>query len=144
MDEFSGGPDDDSANDLLDDATETSQRQPGNGDAPRRAAPSRPPSPRVAVADIRRYLLSERREALETRDPIAIKKSGDRFDAISEILQEFPPDARIDIWAVSVGVSQAAKALGFNSREIRSLIRTGKIPARKVKNEWKIPLEVVL
>jgi hypothetical protein len=60
------------------------------------------------------------------------------------VLAEFNDDARIDPWAVTVGVSQAAKMLGFNVREVRSLIRIGRLPARKQKNEWRIPLGAVL
>ena len=96
------------------------------------------------VGDIRRRLQQERSEALDIRDPIAIRKAGERFEAIMEALMEFPDDIRVDPWNQTVGVSQAAKALGFTAREVRTLIRAGKLPARKVKNEWKIPLNAVL
>lgn len=117
------------------------------GDAESRAngpqrAPRRPRTFRVG--DIRRRLQQERSEALDIRDPIAIRKAGERFEAIIEVLLEFADDIRIDPWNQTVGVSQAAKALGFTAREVRTLIRAGKLPARKVKNEWKIPLNAVL
>jgi hypothetical protein len=96
------------------------------------------------VGDIRRRAALERREALDTREPLAIRFAGERYEVIGEVLAEYSDDARIDPWAITVGVSQAAKMLGFNAREVRSLIRVGRLPARKHKNEWRIPLEAVL
>jgi hypothetical protein len=99
---------------------------------------------RIRVGDVRRRAVFERREALDTRDPIAIRYAGERYEVLVETLGQYPDEARIDPWAITVGVSQAAKMLGFNGREIRSLIRVGRLPARKQKNEWRIPLEAVL
>ena len=108
---------------------------------------SRPQSRRAGklrVGDIRRRAAYERREALDTREPLAIRFAGERYEVIGEVLADYRDDAQIDPWAVTVGVSQAAKMLGFNAREVRSLIRLGRLPARKVKNEWRIPLDAVL
>ncbi|MCS6801202.1 MAG: helix-turn-helix domain-containing protein [Chloroflexota bacterium] len=109
--------------------------------------PSRPRHHRTGklrVGDIRRRIAYERREALDTREPLAIRFAGERYEVLSEVLADYSDDARIDPWAVTVGVSQAAKMLGFNVREVRSLIRLGRLPARKQKNEWRIPLDAVL
>ncbi|MFN8534504.1 MAG: helix-turn-helix domain-containing protein [Dehalococcoidia bacterium] len=96
------------------------------------------------MGDLRRRATSERSEALDTREPLAIRFAGERYEVLAEVLGEYADDARIDPWSITIGVSQAAKMLGFNGREIRSLIRIGRLPARKQKNEWRIPLEAVL
>lgn len=122
--------------------------QPANhaNGAPQKPASSgtRRRTSRFRAGDIRRRLGYERVEALDTRDPIAIRFAGERYEVIRDALADLPDEARIDPWAVTIGVSQAARVLGFNGREIRSLIRLGRLPARKVRNEWRIPLEAVL
>ena len=56
--------------------------------------------------------------------------SSERYEAIVEILQDAPDDFRLEPWSITIGVAQAARMLGFNGREVRSLIRIGKLPAR--------------
>ncbi|MCS7001569.1 MAG: helix-turn-helix domain-containing protein [Dehalococcoidia bacterium] len=104
----------------------------------------RRPATRPRVGDIRRAINAERQEALDLREPLAIRYAGERWDVITEALKGLDDDARLEPWSVTVGVSAAAKALGFNAREIRALIRAGRLPARKVKNEWRIPLDALL
>lgn len=96
------------------------------------------------AGDIRDLLRWEQRTAIETRDPLAIRKMTDRHRAFTEVLEGLPDDATVDRWAVTVGVSQAARALGFTAWQVRQMIREGKLPARKVENEWRIPLGAVL
>lgn len=130
---------DDSADQAARSLTEPPARSDGQAPVPR---PRR--HAKLRVGDIRRRIAYERREALDTREPLAIRFAGERYEVLAEVLAEFNDDARIDPWAVTVGVSQAAKMLGFNVREVRSLIRIGRLPARKQKNEWRIPLGAVL
>lgn len=89
-------------------------------------------------------LRSEQRTAVETRDPLVIRKMTDRYRAIHEVLDGLPDDAVVDLWSTVVGVSQAARALGFTAWQVRQMIREGKLQARKVGNEWRIPLAAVL
>lgn len=96
------------------------------------------------AGEIRELLRWEQRTAVDTRDPLAIRKMTDRYRAIDEVLEGLPDDSLVDVWAVMVGVSQAARALGFTAWQIRQMIREGKLQARKVGNEWRIPLAAVL
>lgn len=96
------------------------------------------------AGEIRELLRTEQRTAVETRDPLVIRKMTDRYRAISEVLEGVADDAAVDLWATTVGVSQAARALGFTAWQVRQMIREGKLQARKVGNEWRIPLGAVL
>ncbi|MBI4506632.1 MAG: hypothetical protein HY691_13940 [Chloroflexi bacterium] len=96
------------------------------------------------AAEIRELLRDEQRTAVDTRDPLVIRKMTDRYRAIDEVLEGLADDAPVDLWAAMVGVSQTARALGFTAWQVRQMIREGKLQARKVGNEWRIPLSAVL
>lgn len=92
------------------------------------------------------YLRQERQVALEVRDPLAINYAAERYTAISTLLQEISPapDEPIDLTRPVLSVSQAAKILGYNAKEVRRLLGQGKIAGRKVGSEWRVPLRAVL
>jgi excisionase family DNA binding protein len=60
------------------------------------------------------------------------------------VLQELSEGEVIDLFKPLLTVSQAAKILGYNAKEVRRLLGQGKISGRKVGNEWRIPLRAVL
>ena len=136
-------PDPDSGSDVP-EPTEQVRVAPPEPDGLRSTRPPQRRVGKVRVGDLKRRIAAERQEALDTREPLAIRFAGERYEVVHEVLASYPDDARIDPWQVTVGVSQAAKMLGFNAREVRSLIRLGRLPARKQNNEWRIPLEAVL
>ncbi|MBI3969384.1 MAG: hypothetical protein HY329_27385 [Chloroflexi bacterium] len=82
--------------------------------------------------------------ALDTRDPLVIRKTADRCKTLLEVLDGLDDDVEVDPKSMTVGVSQAARALGFTAWQIRQMIREGKLPARKLENEWRIALGMVL
>lgn len=90
------------------------------------------------------YLLQERRIALDARDPIAISYAAERYNTIMALLQESSEGETIDLLKPMLSVSQAAKILGYNAKEVRRLLGQGKISGRKVGSEWRIPLRAVL
>lgn len=90
------------------------------------------------------YLKQERRIALEVRDPVAISYAAERYTTITTLLQELVEGETLDLGKPLLTVSQAAKILGYNAKEVRRLLGQGKISGRKVGSEWRIPLRAVL
>jgi hypothetical protein len=86
----------------------------------------------------------ERREALDVRDPIAIALAAERYNTMATILAPLDPAETLDLHRPLLSVSQTAKMLGYNAKEVRRLLGQGKIAGRKVGNEWRIPLWAVL
>ncbi len=101
------------------------------------------PSP-LLPGEVQALLETERREALAVRDPIAIALAAERFNTLATILAEFSPQESVDLYRPLLTVSQTAKMLGYNAKEVRRLLGQGKIAGRKVGNEWRIPLWAVL
>lgn len=98
----------------------------------------------MLVRDIRERLLRERSAALDTRDPLAIRKAGDRFKAINDALDGLAAEVEIDPDSFTVGLREAAKALGHSVREVRSMARQRRLPVRYVGNEIRVPLSALL
>ena len=86
----------------------------------------------------------ERHEALDVRDPIAIALAAERYNTLSAALAEFPQTETLDLYKPLLSVSQAAKLLGYNAKEVRRLLGQGKLSGKKVNNQWRIPLKAVL
>jgi excisionase family DNA binding protein len=97
-------------------------------------------TPRQVIGLIER----ERREALDVRDPIAIALAAERYNTLSMILESIDGQEALDLHRPLLSVSQTAKMLGYNAKEVRRLLGQGKIAGRKVGNEWRIPLWAVL
>jgi excisionase family DNA binding protein len=81
--------------------------------------------------------------ALDTRDPLAIRYTGDRYEVIADVLASFGDDADVDLDSITLGISQAAKALGYTPYHVREMIKQRKLLAHKVNNQWRIPLRLV-
>jgi len=90
------------------------------------------------------YLKQERSIALDARDPLAISYAAERYTLISTVLQELSEGNVLDLSKPLLTVSQAAKILGYNTKEVRRLLGQGKIAGRKVGSEWRVPLRAVL
>jgi len=98
----------------------------------------------MRVEDIVQMLDRERQEALAVRDPIAIALAAERYNTLSGALTEFTREEQLDLYKPLLSVSQAAKLLGYNAKEVRRLLGQGKISGKKVNNQWRIPLKAVL
>jgi len=90
------------------------------------------------------YLRQERTIALDVRDPVAIAYAAERYTTVMALLQETQDGETVDLMRPVLTVSQAAKVLGYNAKEVRRLLGQGKINGRKVGSEWRIPLRAVL
>jgi excisionase family DNA binding protein len=99
---------------------------------------------RLKIEDIIAFLNKERHEALDVRDPIAIALAAERYNTLSEVLKEHDATEVMDLYKPILSVSQAAKLLGYNAKEVRRLLGQGKISGKKVNNQWRIPLKAVL
>ena len=98
----------------------------------------------LKIDDIIAVLNRERHEALDVRDPIAIAMAAERYNTLTEVLQEHDPAEVLDLYKPLLSVSQAAKLLGYNAKEVRRLLGQGKISGKKINNQWRIPLKAVL
>lgn len=99
---------------------------------------------KVLMRQLMAYVERERRTALDVRDPIAITYAAERFSVLTSVLEETKPEEEVDLLKPLLTVSQAAKMLGYNAKELRRLLGQGKVSGRKVGNEWRIPLRAVL
>jgi excisionase family DNA binding protein len=98
----------------------------------------------MRVEEIIAMLNRERHEALSVRDPIAIALAAERYNTLSGALAEFQPAEVLDLYKPLLSVSQAAKLLGYNAKEVRRLLGQGKLSGKKINNQWRIPLKAVL
>ncbi len=98
----------------------------------------------MSRAQLEAYLKQERGIALEVRDPIAIRFAAERYNTVQAFLQDLPEGETVDLLRPALSVSQAAKVLGYNAKEVRRLLGQGKLTGRKVGSEWRIPLRAVL
>jgi excisionase family DNA binding protein len=98
----------------------------------------------LRVEEIIGIVNRERHEALDVRDPIAIAMAAERYNTLAEVLKEHDPHEVLDLYKPLLSVSQAAKILGYNAKEVRRLLGQGKLSGKKVNNQWRIPLKAVL
>ncbi|MCL5256971.1 MAG: helix-turn-helix domain-containing protein [Chloroflexi bacterium] len=98
----------------------------------------------MRVEEIRQQLLREREHALATRDPIAIRLTGERVTVIMDLLKDRPGEEAIDPKNTMLSLRQTARVLGFDAREVRKMIQEGRIRARKKGDQWEIPLDAIL
>jgi hypothetical protein len=100
----------------------------------------------VKVGVIRYRVDQERSEALAVRDPLAISNSSERFKVVEETLAAYRDEQDIDLDKVYLSASQAARMLGYKSREVHLLLRQHKLVGYKEKNskEWRVPLGACL
>ena len=98
----------------------------------------------MRVCEIKERLLRERAMALDTRDPLAIRRAGDRYKAIAAALANYDDEAEVDPSQVTLSLRDAAKALGHSVREVRQLVYERQLPSRRVDNELHIPLSSIL
>lgn len=99
---------------------------------------------KMTVAELRNFLHQERVEALASRDPIAIRLAGGRWNALQYVLAERRDDDLIDLGTATVGVKLAAEALGYTPQQVRKLIRERRLAAQKQGDQWHIPLRALL
>ncbi|MHB1006720.1 MAG: hypothetical protein ACYC3S_13915 [Chloroflexota bacterium] len=98
----------------------------------------------MRVEQITQRLANERAAALDTRDPLAIRRAGDRFKVVADALVKLDPATEIDPNTYMIGLREAAKALGLSIREARMQAHTRQLPARYVNNELRVPLSAIL
>lgn len=98
----------------------------------------------MKAGEIRRRIAYERKMALDIRDPIAIRHAGERYDLVMKLLEGIPDDATVDLDSITLSVSQAAQALGYNPKQLRKLIHEGRVRAKKQNDQWRISLKTVL
>jgi len=98
----------------------------------------------MQAAELRKLAQEGRVEALDTRDPIAIRMAHGRWQAVEHILADTPDDEIIDLSKTAVGVKVAADALGCTPQQIRKLIRERRLSAHKEGDQWRIPIRALL
>jgi hypothetical protein len=98
----------------------------------------------VRVVDIRDLLLRERRTALDTRDPLAIRRAGDRYRVIMGALASLDLEAEVDPATFTIALRDAARALGHSVRDVQAMAREGRLATKRTRNEVRVPLAALL
>ncbi len=98
----------------------------------------------MRVGEIRERLLHERMMALDTRDPLAIRRAGDRYKTITAAIANYDATAEVDPAQITLNLRDAAKALGHSVHEVRQLVHGRQLPSRRIGNELRIPLSSLL
>jgi len=98
----------------------------------------------MRVDELIALLDRERHEALDVRDPIAIALAAERYATLTSALSDIGRTETVDLYKPLLSVSQAAKILGYNAKDVRRLLGQGKLSGKKVNNQWRIPLKAVL
>ena len=98
----------------------------------------------MTVAELRQFLHDGRREALDTRDPLAIRFAHGRWTVVEEALKDRPDNEVLDLNSTTVGVKLAADALGYTPQQVRKMIRERRLSAQKEGDQWRIPLRALL
>jgi hypothetical protein len=89
-------------------------------------------------------MMRERAAALDTRDPLAIRRAGDRYKVVADALGRLDPGSEVDPSTYMIGMKEAAKALGISVREARVMARERKLPVRFAGNDLRVPLAAIL
>jgi len=102
--------------------------------------------PTVKVRAVRQRVEQERREALAVRDPLAISYASERYKVIEEVFADYADEQSVDPERVYLSASEAARMLGYKSREIHLLLRLHRLVGHKDRagKEWKVPLSACL
>lgn len=89
-------------------------------------------------------MLRERAAALDTRDPLAIRRAGDRYKVVADALAKVDPATEIDPATYTISLKEAAKALGVSIREARTMAHERKLPTRYNGKDLCVPLAAIL
>ena len=98
----------------------------------------------MKVKELRERLLQERSAALDTRDPLAIRRAGDRYKAIASAIDDLDDEMEVDPERLTVCLREAARALGHSVRETRDLVFARQLPSRRFGKELRVPLSALL
>jgi excisionase family DNA binding protein len=95
----------------------------------------------VRVGLLRERLASGLTAAMRTREASAIALTADRTKAMAVAMAGLPEDAEIEVGELELSTRLAATVLGFHPEHVRRLIRTGRLSARRVGGDYRIPVD---
>ncbi|MHB1133975.1 MAG: hypothetical protein ACYC4L_16535 [Chloroflexota bacterium] len=98
----------------------------------------------MKVKELRERLMHERGAALDTRDPLAIRRAGDRYKAVASVIDDLDDEMEIDPDRLTVCLREAARALGHSVRETRELVFARQLPSHRYGKELRVPLSALL
>lgn len=95
----------------------------------------------MRAATLRRRLLTALGAAMRTGGPEAIALAADRAKITAAAISGMPDDADVVPAELELGTRDAATVLGFHPEHVRRLVRGGRLPARRVGGDYRLPLD---
>jgi excisionase family DNA binding protein len=95
----------------------------------------------MKVGLLRERLSAALETAMRTREASAIALTADRAKAMAVALAGLPDDAEVEIEGLELSTRAAATVLGFHPEHVRRLIRTGRVRARRVGGDYRLPVD---
>jgi excisionase family DNA binding protein len=95
----------------------------------------------MKVGLLRERIASALDAAMRTREADAIALTADRTKAMGVALAGMPEDGEVEPASLDLSTRAAAVVLGFHPEHVRRLIRGGRLRARRVAGDYRIPLD---
>ena len=95
----------------------------------------------MRVGLLRERMSAALEAAMRNREASAIALTADRAKAMAVALAGLPDDDEVEIAALELSTRAAATVLGFHPEHVRRLIRTGRLPARRVGGDYRLLLD---
>lgn len=95
----------------------------------------------MRVGLLRERMSAALETAMRNREASAIALTADRAKAMAVALAGLPDDDEVEIDALELSTRAAATVLGFHPEHVRRLIRTGRLPARRVGGDYRLLLD---
>ncbi len=95
------------------------------------------------VSELIEAALAERQLALDTRDPLAMRRAGERYRVILKAVESMPAPSRVDPRQVEIPLNQAAYALGLKTHEARRLALQRGLPVTGSGRQARLPLAIL-
>ena len=97
----------------------------------------------MKVGVLRQSLGAGLEAAMRTREGDAIALTADRTKAMAVALAGLADDVEVDVGRLELSTRAAASILGFHPEHVRRLIRTGRVPARRVGGDYRVMVDDV-
>lgn len=92
----------------------------------------------IRVGLLRERLTAAMDAAMRNRGADAVALTADRTKAMAVALAGMSDDAEVDLAGLDLPTRSAATVLGFHPEHVRRLIRTGRLPARRVGGDYRV------
>jgi excisionase family DNA binding protein len=95
----------------------------------------------MRAGTLRRRLVAAMDAAMRTRGPSGIALTADRLKATAAAIAGLADDAEVVPAELELPTRAAAAVLGFHPEHVRRLVRTGRLPARRVGGDYRLRVD---